>query len=103
MTQSILLAPTTAAADSEEFVVTTNNPVTVGAFATDSDNPVNGEITSPFRAMLMRKVGTRFTGVARASFDIVTRDMVVHGPGRYRVRKEPSVQAVGFAADDGAE
>lgn len=101
MTQTILLAPTTAATTSDPFTVEEGKKVTIGAFATDSDDPTNGEITSQFRAHLERQYGTRWKRVARSHLDIVRGDYDVTGYGVFQIVKEASAEAVGFAKDDG--
>ena len=95
MGQTVILAATADQDDSSEFDVVAGAVVAVSSFT------ASGIIGPQFAATLQRKIGSDFFDVPGSGLDSIRSEYVVRGPGTYRVTKQVSQQAVGFATDDG--
>lgn len=95
MAQTIVMAPTTSAATSSEFTVTTGSKVTLYAADTIID--------ASLRAYLECKVGSVWVRATSEGNDVYLdknkRDIFVIGPGVYRVVKNTTPEFIGVSVD----
>lgn len=94
MSQTVVLAPTTAAAQTDPIAVAAGEVVSVC---------VHGDLTADFQAMLYRVVDDDLSPVTVDGrpfvATIATRDFALTAPGTYVLDKQPTKDAVGVVID----
>lgn len=94
MAATAIIASGTTQADSADFTVAAGTPVTISLF--DADGVFGNDVAA---TVFKKSSGAVYKPVAGASLTAMRQELVIDGPGEFRVTKYASVVAFGVDKD----